>query len=116
MDKMTKFITQIAAGIATLKIAHLYISGISFTGGWETFVLAGFTLGFLNFFIKPILKIITLPLRILTLGFFSLIINIVIVYFVDLAFYELQFERLSFMVVFIVLLWLINLILSSFLN
>lgn len=40
------------------------------TGFWVALVLSG-----LNFFIKPILQILTLPLTIITLGLFSLVIN-----------------------------------------
>jgi putative membrane protein len=44
-------------------------------------------LGFLNTFLKPILKILTIPVTILTLGLFLLVINAFIVnladYFID---------------------------------
>lgn len=40
------------------------------TAFWVALVLAG-----LNFFIKPVLQILTLPITILTLGLFNLIIN-----------------------------------------
>ena len=113
---MTKLIAQILASIIALRLAQLYMSGIQFKGNVEILIFAGAVLGLLNFFVKPILKAITLPLRILTLGFFSFIINIVIVYFVNLAFYELVFEGFWPMAWFIVLLWFLNLILYSILN
>ena len=116
MVKMTKLIGQLLGGIATLRLADLYMSGIYFDGDIETLIFAGLMLGFLNFFIKPILKIITLPLRILTLGLFSFIINIAIVYFIDLAFYELIFEGLGPLIGFIILLWLVNMIFSLILE
>jgi len=109
---MSKLIAQLLGGVITLRLAQLYLSGVYFEGDVETLVFAGIILGLLNFFIKPILKIITLPLRILTLGLFSFIINIAIVYFVDLAFYELIFEGFWPLTAFIVLLWLVNLGLS----
>ncbi len=113
---MTQLIAQLLAGIVTLQLAYSYLPGVHFEGSFEMLLFAGGVLGFLNFFVKPILKIITLPLRILTLGLFSFIINIVIVYFVDLAFYELIFEGFWPLVWFIVLLWIVNLILSLLLN
>jgi len=99
-----------------LRLAQLFLPGVYFEGDLETIILAGSILGFLNFFIKPILKIITLPLQILTLGLFSFIINIAIVYFLDLAFYELVFEGFWPLAGFVVLLWLVNLVLSSLLE
>jgi len=40
-------------------------------------------LGIINIFIKPVVKIITLPINILTLGIFSLIINALFIIFAD---------------------------------
>ena len=42
-------------------------------------VLVAIVLSLLNFFIKPILVILTLPITILTLGIFLLIINTIII-------------------------------------
>ena len=80
---------QIVAGILGIFLAQRYVPGVEFTGNWQTLVLAGVILGLINFFIKPILKIITLPLRIITLGLFSLVINMLMVWIVDIIFPEL---------------------------
>ena len=48
--------------------------------GWQTFIAASIVLSFINLFLKPILKVIFLPINILSLGFFTLIINAVILY------------------------------------
>ncbi len=57
-----------------------YLKGI-YVDGYTTAILVAFVLGFLNAVIKPILKIISLPITIITLGLFSLVINVAIVYF-----------------------------------
>jgi len=80
---------QIAAGILGIFLAQRYAPGVEFIGNWQTLVLAGVILGLINFFIKPILKTITLPLRILTFGLFGLVINMGIVWLVDIIFPEL---------------------------
>ena len=80
---------QIVAGILGIWLAQKYVSGVEFIGNWQTLVLAGAILGLLNFFIKPILKVITLPLRILTFGLFGLVINMLMVWLVDVIFPEL---------------------------
>lgn len=115
---LTKLIVQPIVATSALWCADLYLPGVYFQEGAsiEVVVLAGIILGILNFPVKPILKILTLPLRILTLGFFSFIINIVIVFIIDLAFPELIFEGLIPMAGFIVILWIINLILTSILE
>jgi len=80
---------QIMAGILGIFLAQRYVPGVEFIGNWQTLVLAGAILGLLNFFIKPILKVITLPLRILTFGLFGLVINMLMVWLVDVIFPEL---------------------------
>lgn len=80
---------QIVAGILGIFLAQRYLPGVEFIGSWQALVLAGAILGLINFFIKPILKAITLPLRILTFGLFSLAINMGVVWLIDLIFPEL---------------------------
>jgi len=87
---MRNLFLKIASGILGLWLASQFVPGVSFTtDSWKILLFAGFILGLINFFIKPILKFITLPLRILTLGLFSLIINIAIIWLVDIFFIEL---------------------------
>lgn len=79
---MFKLVFQIIAGILGFWLSVRFVPGVEFTGSWQTLVLAGVIFGLINFFIKPILKIITLPLRILTFGLIGLLINILIVWLV----------------------------------
>ncbi len=61
-------------------LAAYLIKGVSFQGTLLDLAIAGVVLGILNFFLKPILKIISTPLIILTLGLFILIINLFIIW------------------------------------
>ncbi len=90
-----RLVTQIIVGILGLWLAVRYVPGVYFTGpifpkiglGWDyffkTLVFAGGLLGFLNFFVKPILDAITLPLRIITLNLFSLVIAMALIWLID---------------------------------
>lgn len=105
---MDRLFWQIIAGILGIFLATKFVPGISLeiipgqsqffgielTATWQILVLVGFVLGLVNFFIKPILKIITLPLRILTFGLFSLVINMLMVWLVDILFPELIIQGL----------------------
>lgn len=71
--------------LATLLVPGVYIDGVG-AQVWKSLALAGLVLGFLHIFIKPIIDLITLPLRILTLGLIGLVINIAIVEIVDILF------------------------------
>lgn len=109
---MIRLIFQILGGTASLWLAVRFVPGVSFTGDFKTLILAGTVLGLLNFFIKPILRIITLPIRILTLGLISLLLNVLIIWALDILFVELTIAGI------IPLLWttLIALVVSYFLG
>ena len=87
-----RLISQILAGILGLYLAIRFIPDVEFIDPWrwEILIFAGIVLGLINFFIKPVLKIITLPLRIFTFGLFSLIINMGMVWIVARIFSQLK--------------------------
>lgn len=60
------------------------IAGVRFSGGWQTLVLASFVLTLANWLIKPLVKLLLLPINLLTLGAFRWLINVVILYLVTL--------------------------------
>lgn len=86
---MENLLFKIIAGILGLWLAGQFVSGVEFTGNLQTLLLAGFILGLINFFIKPILKLVTLPLRLLTFGLIGLVINMGMIWVVDILFAEL---------------------------
>lgn len=55
-------------------IASKIVDGIFVDPIWMAFIV-GACLALFNMFIKPIIKILTLPLNIITFGLFSLVIN-----------------------------------------
>lgn len=52
------------------------VPGLSFDGDWWWFAVFGLVVGLVNAYIKPIAKSLTLPLRVLTLGLFTLVVNV----------------------------------------
>lgn len=110
---MGSLLLQIVAGILGIFLAQRYIPGVKFEGEWQTLILAGAILGLLNFFLKPILNLITLPLRILTFGLFGVVINILIVWLVDFIFPELIIQGFVPLFLTSLIVWLINFFLSK---
>jgi putative membrane protein len=52
------------------------VSGLTWNNDWLTLLLIALIIGVVNAFIKPIARLLTLPLRVITLGLFSLVVNI----------------------------------------
>ncbi|MFN0072491.1 MAG: phage holin family protein [Chloroflexota bacterium] len=72
---MTKMLVQIVINAALLWVTAYLVPGISFSGDLVNLLLLGVIFGVVNWLIKPVLLILTLPLTILTLGLFALVIN-----------------------------------------
>lgn len=70
---MNLLIKWLFYALAIIFIAWL-VPGIS-VANFLTAMFVCIIIGFINVFVKPILKVITLPLNIMTLGIFSLILN-----------------------------------------
>lgn len=75
-----KLLFHIVSGVLGLFLAVKFVNGVTFTGSIKTLLIAGAILGLANFLIKPALRAIALPLRIITLGLFSLLINMLLVW------------------------------------
>lgn len=75
-----KTISKILLVAVALLLAAEFIDGISVEGAYPA-IVAAIIIGILNFFVKPVLVILTLPVTILTLGFFILIINAALFWF-----------------------------------
>jgi len=58
-----------------------YFPGFKLTAGYERVFLLAFLISILNTFVKPLIKLILLPLNIITLGFFNWL-SIFIVFFI----------------------------------
>lgn len=68
------FITWLINTIAIM-LAIKFVPGITFSGEWWGMLLTGIIFGLINAFIRPVVKLFTLPLLVLTLGLFTFIIN-----------------------------------------
>lgn len=82
--------------------------GMVFTGSITTLILIGAVLGIINFLIKPILKLVTLPLNVLTLGLVGLIINMFTIWVVDVLFVDLNIIGLAALFWTTVIIWLVS--------
>ena len=67
-----------AINLAALWAADALWDGVRIHG-WAAFLIGSAVLGIVNAFVKPVLAVLTLPLIIVTLGFFYLVINIAMV-------------------------------------
>ena len=66
------------SSLLVMTITYFFPS-IAHVDGFKSAVIVAIVLGLLNLFVKPILVIFTLPITVLSLGFFLLVINAAII-------------------------------------
>src|SRR6476620_826264 len=69
------FLLRLLINAAALWVAIHIVSGVSHDGSWISLMLVALVFGVLNASVRPLLKLFTFPLLILTLGLFTFVIN-----------------------------------------
>jgi putative membrane protein len=92
---MLRFLVKTLINAAAIWVATIVVNGISLTSGdWQhrtlTVVLVALIFGVVNFVIKPIVKLFTLPLFFLTLGLITFVINALMLWLTSWASGELK--------------------------
>lgn len=72
---MTKFILRLLINAVALYLAVLIVPGIELLSNMVSLVWLALIFGIVNALFRPLLKFLTCPLIILTLGLFTLVIN-----------------------------------------
>jgi putative membrane protein len=70
--------------VFALWLTSQIVPGIAITGGWQTILFAGFILCLLMLIVAPILKILFIPINILTFGLLSWLVNVMVIYLLTL--------------------------------
>lgn len=66
--------------LISLYIATRLLPGLVYTGGFKSLALGAVAFMLINFIMVPLLKILFLPLNLLTVGLFSWLINVLALY------------------------------------
>lgn len=88
------FVGILANGFALYLVIEL-VEGITYTGGFLFFVVAGIVLGLVNLIVKPIIKIVSLPFIFITGGLFLIVINVGVLWFFTYFLGVAEFRDLS---------------------
>ncbi|MCX6718545.1 MAG: phage holin family protein [Candidatus Staskawiczbacteria bacterium] len=120
---MKRLLSQIAAAILGLWLAILFVPsviirayptsnffGFPLTTQWEIILVLGIALGLLNYFLRPLLKALFLPLEIITLGLFTIVIDMGLIWLLDKMFDEFYVPFLLPLLYTTLIIWGLNLI------
>src|SRR5450432_1862835 len=70
-----RFLLRLVINAAALWVAVKIVPGITYSGEWLPFFGVALVFGLVNAFIRPLVKLFTLPILFLTLGLFALVVN-----------------------------------------
>jgi putative membrane protein len=69
------FLIRLLVNAAALWVATRIVPGVTFTGGVLAFLGVALVFGVINATLRPLTKVLTFPLILLTLGLFALVVN-----------------------------------------
>ena len=102
-----RFALAWAVNALALWIANGLFSGV-WIHGWAAYLIGAAVLGFANAVLKPVLAILTLPLIVLTFGFFYLVINMAMVAFAAWVTPNFSVHGFWTYVGVVTIVWLVN--------
>jgi putative membrane protein len=74
------FLVAVLVNTAALWVAVYLLPGLVFDGEWYQWLILGLIFGVVNAIVKPILKLLTLPITMVTLGLFLVVLNALMLY------------------------------------
>ncbi len=77
---MKKLLRYYFINLLSLWATTQFVPGLTYSGGVNTLFLGAGAFAIINILLVPLLKILLLPLNLLTLGFFSWITNVLALY------------------------------------
>ncbi len=70
-----RLLIKLAVNGFAVWVATAVLPGMTIDGGIDTFAVVAVVFAVVNTFIRPIAKLLTLPVRLATLGLFTLVVN-----------------------------------------
>lgn len=83
---MRKLLIKIIGTAISFYITNALIQGFHISQQWQTYIIASVLFLLISIIIKPILKILFLPINLLTLGLFHWVINVIVLYIFDIIY------------------------------
>ena len=93
-----------------LYFAQKSIENFIFSGGYQNYLAAGLGLAVLNFTLRPLIKFISAPLILITLGLFIIVINALMLWITDYVFNFMTIETTAALILSTILIGFVNLL------
>ncbi|MBI2036207.1 phage holin family protein [Candidatus Microgenomates bacterium] len=93
---MKSLLRNIIVNSFALWLTSFLINGLVIKGGFDVILFGGIALTLMNLLVKPILSLLTLPLTIITMGLFSWLVNVAIIYLLTIFVSQISLTAYTF--------------------
>ena len=80
---LMRLLVRWAANAVALYVAAWLLTGITYGDQWWTLLVAAAVFTLVNTWVRPVVRLLSLPLIILTLGLFLFVVNVLMLYITD---------------------------------
>lgn len=93
---MRSLILKILATAASFYVAQYFLDGFQIDNYWSVYLLTSLVFVIFNFILSPIIKLLLLPINLLTLGLFRWLTNVLVLYLFDLVYEGIRISAFTF--------------------
>lgn len=93
---MKRVLRLFLISLFALWLTSQFVAGFSYGGKTETLIWATVTFTAINLFVRPVLRLFFLPLNMLTLGLFSWVVNVLVLYLLILIIPQIKITAFDF--------------------
>jgi putative membrane protein len=102
-----------AGNIAALFVAAWLLAGIDYGNDWWALVLAALVFSVVNWLVRPVVTVLSLPVIILTLGIALFFVNLLMLYITSWIVTGFEIDSFGSAVGATIVVWLVNAVLSA---
>ena len=110
---LVNVLTAWGLNVGALALASLLVDGVDFNSSLKTLLVAGFVFGVVNMLVKPIVKLLALPLIVLTLGLILFFVNVLMLYITSWVVSDFTIDSFRAGILATIVVWAANLLLET---
>ena len=110
---MRRIFLTIAINVAAIFVASIFVDGIDNASKFWVLIVAGAVFGVVNLLLKPIVKLLALPLAVVTLGLAFFFVNLLMLYVTSWIVGPFSIGSFMDAVWGTLIIWVVNVVLGS---
>jgi putative membrane protein len=110
---MRRLVIGTAGNALALWVADRFIGNVDLSHSWLTVILAALVLTLLNWYVKPVIKLLALPLVIVTLGIALFFISMLMLWLTSALVSGFQIDGFWPLVGATIIVWIVNMVVEA---